>query len=420
MTCFHHARSGRNRGRFLVIRMAACGLALAPFCLAPSTFAADLVNNGSFENLNNTWVDNTGNNGGQSVAQGSTTIPGWTTTQELAWINTPNNYAGSYATAGNFHLDLTGYRDAAPLAGVTQTLATVAGTRYTLSFDLGVNTAYGSSVGIVANVGGVSSVFHFDAPQGGQSWSKRVLTFTATSATTALTLTGSTGSQYVGLDNVSVNELVGTQILSQSIGLTVGAGNKQKVGTFAGGEQIRLQFGGNGDLVDARYQVRADGSLFSPATGAYAFANEGAAYPSFDGGDGINHFVGGGANYDATGSGYGFAGKKTTNTFDLAAIRSGAVVGTFNPNPIANSADWFVIGADGTFTVPTGGGDLYLAINDTNNGDNHGLFTGTMSVTAPAVVTVPEAGTGVLMSGMSLLGLIGTVVARRRDRTKSL
>ncbi len=395
-------------------RLFAAALAVAALA-APSAFAADLVTNGSFENLNNTWVDNTGSNGGESVPLGSTTIPGWTTTNaELAWINTPNNYNGVSATDGKFSLDLTGYHDAAPFGGVTQTLATVAGHRYSLAFDFGVNTAYGSSVGIQASVGGVSSTFNLDAPQAGQSWSKRVMTFTATDATTALTLTGTAGAQYIGLDNVSVNELTGVQTLSQSLGLTAGADNKQKVGTFAGGEQIRLQFGGNGDLVDSRYQVRADGSLTAPATGVFAYANNGAVYPVVSGkGDGINHYVGGGTNYDVNSSAFEFAGKATTDTLDLATIRAGAIVGTFNPNPAANSADWFYVGTDTTITAPAGGGSLYLAVNDTFNGDNHGIYAGTMSLSRGAV-TVPESGAGSLVGvGFGMLGVLGMVSRRR-------
>ncbi len=116
-----------------------------------SAHAQNIVTNGSFENNGGTWVDASGGNGGMTVPLGSTVIPGWTTvSEELAWIKTPNNYAGATATDGVYHLDLTGYHDAQPFGGVRQTLATVAGQKYVLSFDLGVNTTYGSNVGITA------------------------------------------------------------------------------------------------------------------------------------------------------------------------------------------------------------------------------------------------------------------------------
>ena len=379
-----------------------------------SAHAQNIVTNGSFENTGGTWVDNTGGNGGMTVPVGSTVIPGWTTTiQELGWLRTPNNFNGVTATDGIYSLDFSGFHDFLPGGGVTQTLATVPGQKYVLSFDMSVNTAYGSNIGVTANVGGVSSVFNFDAPKAGDSSSKRVMTFTASAASTALTLSGTAGSQHIGLDNVTVNALTGTQTLAQSLGLQAGASNKQKVGTFAGGEQVRLQFGGNGDLVDARAQVRPDGSLFAPASDVFSYWNAGSTnYPIINGeGDGVNRFVGGGGNYLAANGNFGFAGKTTTNTLDPLTIRYGAVVGTFSTNP--GRSDWFYIGADSTITAPVGGGDLYLAVNDApgTNGDNHGIYTGTMSITRGAVA-VPESGT--LALALPAFGLLGAFVTRRK------
>src|SRR5438067_2798 len=77
-------------------------------------------------------------------------------------------------------------------------------------------------------------------------------------------------------------------------------------------------------------------------------------YPIVNGGDGINHFPGGGANYDnapAPPAGpYAFAGAQTTDTTSPLAILFGTVVGTFTNTP--TRADWFRIGTGGTFTVP--------------------------------------------------------------------
>ena len=164
---------------------------------------------------------------------------------------------------------------------------------------------------------------------------------------------------------------------SLSLPLATSADGKLDLGAFNGGATVTLAFSGNGDLVDSRYQTRPDGSLYAPAAGSYDFANAGATYPTQDGGDGINHFAGGGANYDATGSGYGFATKLTTDTTDPAAIRLGAVVGTFSASPVRG--DWFLIGNGVTVTVPAGGAHLYVAVNDTFSGDNHSAYTGTVS-----------------------------------------
>ena len=192
--------------------------------------------------------------------------------------------------------------------------------------------------------------------------------------------------------------------------LTVGAGNKLDLGFFAAGTTINLSFTGNGDLVDSRYQTRADGSLFVPTSGGYVFANPGESYPALFGGDGINHYVGGGAAYDFTGSGFGFAGTTSTDTTDPTTIRLGAIVATFVGAPVRT--DWLFVGTGATLTVPDGGANLYLAVQDTNNSDNHGTYTGNVTT---GVVAVPETGTGSLLSaGLSVLAMGGLLVRRCR------
>ncbi len=200
-----------------------------------------------------------------------------------------------------------------------------------------------------------------------------------------------------------------------SLDLTTGASNKRDLGFFAAGTTITLSFAGNGDLVDARYQTRADGSLFAPATGGYEFANAGASYPALFGGDGVNHYVGGGAAYDFTGSGFGFAGTASTNTTDPTTIRNGAIVATFVGAP--GRADWLFVGNSATLTAPTGGANLYLAVQDTVNSDNHGTYTGTIT---SVPVVVPEANTfalalpAVCCFAIARLGMIGAVVIRQK------
>jgi hypothetical protein len=173
-----------------------------------------------------------------------------------------------------------------------------------------------------------------------------------------------------------------------SLPLTTSASNKLNAGSFAGGTQLLITATGTGDLVDARYQVNGDGSMAAAATGVYSFANQGATYSTEFGGDGINHFAGGGANTDLSGSyglaGFGFAGATTTDTTDPTAIRGGAVVGTFVANPAR--ADWFLLGSSATVTVPNGGADLFLAVNDSYSPDNHGTF----SVTLQAIPEPPS------------------------------
>lgn len=187
------------------------------------------------------------------------------------------------------------------------------------------------------------------------------------------------------------------------LNLTVGPGSKMDLGTFVAGTQLSFSVTGNGDLVDSRYQVKPDGSLYATATGVYAFANAGATYTTAYGGDGINHFSGGGANYDMSGSGFG-VGKQTTDTTDPLAIRLGAVVGTFVSSPVATT-DWFVIGISKIVTFSTTS-HLYIAVNDTGSSDNHGTFTVTYAPVPETQSLVNFAVCAIFLIAMMKLNLM--------------
>jgi hypothetical protein len=164
---------------------------------------ANLLTNGSFEN--GTFVND--GNGTDTFNAGATTITGWTVTgRQVSWIQSPNPW-GLSAEDGTRFLDLTAYSTGAPFGGVTQTVATTAGQQYVLSFDLGSYTAVwgGPPVSILASAGGTSQTFSDSAVTRSSTWVPFSLTFTATSATTAITLTGAAGVEYIGLDNVSVD-----------------------------------------------------------------------------------------------------------------------------------------------------------------------------------------------------------------------
>jgi hypothetical protein len=140
-------------------------------------------------------------------------------------------------------------------------------------------------------------------------------------------------------------------------------------------------------------------------------------YPTVAGGDGINHFPGGGTNFDAF-AGANLAspaiGLHSTDTTLLGAfgvpggiIRQGAIAGTFAANPIAT--DWFLVGNGGLLTVPGGGGTLQLAIVDTFHPNNSGAFTVNIDI-APADVPEPSVA-WLAFSGIAFLGY-------RRYRTR--
>lgn len=164
---------------------------------------ANLITNGSFENLTG-FVDNHPDQDTDCLASGSTALAGWTTFgANLAWIG-PNNSYDVTAQDGKYSLDLTGYYHAKVYAGIEQNISTIVGQEYQLSYYLGGD--YGTT-GIKATAGETTqtSTHLFQA----SGWFQEVMTFTATSTTTTISLVGTqacSNDKYLGLDNVSVTE----------------------------------------------------------------------------------------------------------------------------------------------------------------------------------------------------------------------
>jgi hypothetical protein len=173
--------------------------------------------NGSFENTNGTFVNNGA--GYENLAPGSTAIPGWTVVNTpnapLAWITTPVSFNGVPFTAqdGSFFLDLTADVDRSPYGGVQQSISTTVGQEYNLSFYLGTQQSlsiFTGPVSVQVTAGNVSSnTVTYNPPSGstGPQWGLETVFFTATSTSTTISIVGSftSGGDYIGLDNVSVN-----------------------------------------------------------------------------------------------------------------------------------------------------------------------------------------------------------------------
>jgi hypothetical protein len=109
-----------------------------------------------------------------------------------------------------------------------------------------------------------------------------------------------------------------------SLPATADAQNRLDLGFFPSDTQLVVQMSGTillGPDPLFHWETLPDGSLAVPYTGdpEYAYVNAGASYPSSFGGDGINHFVGGGGNYDPFGpEPFGFSGVETTDTLAVA------------------------------------------------------------------------------------------------------
>lgn len=160
---------------------------------------------------------------------GNTAMTGWTVSVPgaIAWIDNTNPWSstvGMTTPNGAKFLDLTGWSSEwsglQHYAGetqafrsiVSQTFDTVAGVTYNVSFDVGFgpdSNSTGGSMGhpvlnssVDVGLNGVYNTFSSAA----DGWANKSFTFTATGASTTLSFkTGDTYSEYVGLDNVSVN-----------------------------------------------------------------------------------------------------------------------------------------------------------------------------------------------------------------------
>jgi hypothetical protein len=182
--------------RYFVLAMAVLGISLPAH--------ANLLVNGSFESGN--FVPNPQD--AMDLAIGATDMTGWTVQDaSLAWIG-PGNPFGLTASDGSYFLDLSGYHDNSPYAGVlqSQVIPTTIGQTYRLSFDIGTDPAYDTApVGVDVTAGSSSSTF-LSTPQNANQWEAFNFDFVATSATTAISLVGNAGpnEKYVGLDNVSL------------------------------------------------------------------------------------------------------------------------------------------------------------------------------------------------------------------------
>jgi hypothetical protein len=188
-----------------------CGAAGA-LLLLPLAASATLVNNGSFENLNNSYVDN--GSGYMLIANGdNSTIPDWTVADlNIAWIKSGGK-SGLVGTDGGYFLDLSGIVNTSPFGGVIgTTISTVAGHTYDLSFDVGRgNGEDGQPVVVLATAGAQSQTFTVNTTDPGAGkivWQTFHLQFLATDSSTTIKINGTSadnGNGFIGLDNVSAS-----------------------------------------------------------------------------------------------------------------------------------------------------------------------------------------------------------------------
>ncbi|MEM8556184.1 MAG: DUF642 domain-containing protein [Pseudomonadota bacterium] len=143
----------------------------------------------------------------QTLGVGSDTITGWTVSADLvAWIGASNPWQ-LYASDGSKYLDLTDYQLTAPFGGIEQSVMTEVGKTYELSFDLGSSLSYGLPTALIASADATSQEFVAQNTTENDFWETFSLIFTATDTSTLVSFVGSQGSGYIGLDNVTLNQV---------------------------------------------------------------------------------------------------------------------------------------------------------------------------------------------------------------------
>jgi hypothetical protein len=184
--------------------------------------AANLVSNGDFDNIGGVWVNNTGLGSDDLQTRGATDIPDWTNVPGAVnefWVGATNSYNLS-AASGNgsqYFVDLTGQANSKPYGGLEQVIATTAGAKYTLTFDLGASTEWNSSglgaAALTASAAGSSQLYTL-SPSGLNQWAAETLSFTATGSTTTIEFLADSAytSRYVGLDNVAVQPVPSSSV----------------------------------------------------------------------------------------------------------------------------------------------------------------------------------------------------------------
>lgn len=186
-------------------------LAIATFALTPTLYAANLVQNGSFETFNSGVANALCPGGAVQCAQfnsGNTGIANWT-------ISGANgvDIVGSLWTAADQtnSLDL----NSGGPGTISQTFTTVSNQLYSLTFSLGGNffanpnpktgtVSAGSLVNQSLSFTN-ASIYSFSDNPGPMNWISQSFNFTASGTSTTLTFTGTnSGAAGLALDNIAV------------------------------------------------------------------------------------------------------------------------------------------------------------------------------------------------------------------------
>lgn len=174
-------------------KLAIFGLSVAS-CFSQA-IAANLVTNGDFESLGNTY------GAVQTFGNHSPELTGW-----IVGLNSVDLVENSFwnSASGSYSLDLNGLKK----GEIHQSLNTVNGQQYQLSFDLAGNFSGGPAIKTLSVNLGPNGIYKFDTSGKSASnmgWIHYTTTFVAISnATTLSFLSNVSGNAGPALDNIAV------------------------------------------------------------------------------------------------------------------------------------------------------------------------------------------------------------------------
>jgi hypothetical protein len=177
--------------------------------------SANILVNGSFEL--GTFPTGRIDDGGALLAAGSTNLTGWNVVAPVDWLQTftvaPNAFSawGLSPRAGDYFLDITGFDTNGTTFGkIEQTFPVQPLTTYIVEFWLGtsLNSTLnnGSATALVTLANGVNVLTATQAADSSLPWTKYTTSFTTLAGDSQATIgfQGTSGFNYIGLDNVTV------------------------------------------------------------------------------------------------------------------------------------------------------------------------------------------------------------------------